>query len=66
MNLARKLFEVMPERNEVSWTAMLFGYIQAGRIEDAEELFNAMPDHPLAACNAMIIRFGAATDGGCC
>jgi len=48
----------MPERNEVSWTAMLFGYIQAGRIEDAEELFNAMPDHPLAACNAIIVGFG--------
>jgi pentatricopeptide repeat protein len=29
---ARKLLDEMPKRNVVSWPAMLFGYIQDGRI----------------------------------
>lgn len=48
----------MPEKNEVSWTAMLTGYAHAGRIEEAAEIFKQMPDKPLIACNAMITGFG--------
>nr|CAD1828596.1 unnamed protein product [Ananas comosus var. bracteatus] len=47
----------MPERNEVSWTAMLTGYTQSGRIDEAADLFCAMPEHPLVACNSMILGF---------
>ncbi|KAG6595447.1 Pentatricopeptide repeat-containing protein, mitochondrial, partial [Cucurbita argyrosperma subsp. sororia] len=58
VDIARKLFEVMPEKNEVSWTAMLMGYTNCGRLDEASELFNSMPIKPLVACNAMILGFG--------
>ena len=32
---AYKLFEKMPERNLVSWTAMITGYAQDGRVDEA-------------------------------
>ncbi|KAG6774921.1 hypothetical protein POTOM_018339 [Populus tomentosa] len=58
VDVARKLFEVMPDKNEVTWTAMLTGYTRSGRINEAAELFKEMPVKPVAACNEMIMGFG--------
>ncbi|MCD7452677.1 hypothetical protein HAX54_017737 [Datura stramonium] len=37
---ARKLFDKMPERDVVSWTAIISGYIRCGKIDKARELFD--------------------------
>eukprot|EP01018_Ginkgo_biloba_P001223 Gb_04402 [translate_table: standard] len=39
---ARYLFDRMPQRNVVSWTAMIAGYVQNGHGEDALKLFQQM------------------------
>lgn len=39
---ARELFDRMPERNSVSWNAMIAGYVQCGRFKNAFELFSRM------------------------
>jgi pentatricopeptide repeat protein len=39
---ARNVLDGMPERNVVSWTAMISGYSQSGRHADALELFVRM------------------------
>uniref|UniRef100_UPI0040747504 Synthetic PPR-DYW protein n=1 Tax=synthetic construct TaxID=32630 RepID=UPI0040747504 len=39
---ARKVFDEMPERTVVSWTAMISGYAQNGQSEEALELFREM------------------------
>ncbi|XP_057460337.1 pentatricopeptide repeat-containing protein At3g20730 [Actinidia eriantha] len=39
---SRKVFDKMPERSIVSWTALLSGYTQNGRSEKAVEVFSAM------------------------
>lgn len=39
---ARRLFDQMPERNVVSWTAMIDGYVTKGRPQEAFELFSKM------------------------
>jgi pentatricopeptide repeat protein len=39
---ARNVLDGMPERNVVSWTAMISGYSQNGRPEKALELFIKM------------------------
>jgi len=39
---ARSVFDKMPERNVVSWTAMIAGYAQNGHSEEALEFFREM------------------------
>ncbi|XP_057816435.1 pentatricopeptide repeat-containing protein At2g13600 [Cryptomeria japonica] len=39
---ARELFDKMPQRNVISWTAMIAGYAQNGFFEKALETFNEM------------------------
>ena len=52
-----KLFEKMPERNLVSWTAMITGYAQDGRVDEALKLFKKMPLRNVESCNAMIAGY---------
>lgn len=40
---ARKVFDRMPVRNVLSWTAMIRGYVEDGLISEAESLFRQMP-----------------------
>ncbi|XP_059069664.1 pentatricopeptide repeat-containing protein At1g11290, chloroplastic-like isoform X1 [Cryptomeria japonica] len=42
INKARELFDRMPERNVVSWTAMIAGYAQNGFVEKALDTFKQM------------------------
>lgn len=37
---ARRMFEEMPDRDVVSWTAVITGYIKCGMIEEAKKLFD--------------------------
>ncbi|XP_072976889.1 putative pentatricopeptide repeat-containing protein At1g56570 [Typha angustifolia] len=43
-SLARKLFDQMPDRDVVSWTAMISGYASSHRHEDAWGIFRRMMD----------------------
>ncbi|GKC68470.1 pentatricopeptide repeat-containing protein, partial [Tanacetum coccineum] len=36
---ACKVFRQMPERNEVSWTALVSGYMKYGKVDDGMEVF---------------------------
>ncbi|XP_057948799.1 putative pentatricopeptide repeat-containing protein At5g37570 [Malania oleifera] len=58
---ARKLFDGMHEKNEVSWTAMIVGYVNAGDVAEATKLFDEMPRRNIVSWNAMIggfVKFG--------
>lgn len=58
---ARKIFDSMCKRNEVTWTAMLVSYASLGVLSEAKKLFDEMPKKNLATWNAMIngyIKFG--------
>ncbi|KAK6124860.1 hypothetical protein DH2020_016607 [Rehmannia glutinosa] len=37
---AREVFDVMPERDVISWTALVSGYIKCGLLKEARELFD--------------------------
>lgn len=52
--LARQLFDEMSERNVVSWTAMIFGYLRFGEVGDAVLLFERMPERDVPSWNAVI------------
>ncbi|KAK9085965.1 hypothetical protein Sjap_026376 [Stephania japonica] len=54
---ARKVFDEMPERNVVSWTAMVVGYLSLGDLRSARVVFDEMPLRDCAATaawNAMV------------
>ncbi|KAH7856925.1 hypothetical protein Vadar_006979 [Vaccinium darrowii] len=42
MELCRKVFDEMPHRDVVSWTVMITGYREAGRFDDALNVFERM------------------------
>lgn len=42
MDDARNVFEIMPERNFVSWTALISGYSQMGMAEEALDCYRLM------------------------
>lgn len=54
---ARKLFDGMSERNVVSWTALVVGYVFAGNLVEAKRLFDEMPQRNVASWNALIGGF---------
>ncbi|XP_068663108.1 pentatricopeptide repeat-containing protein At1g56690, mitochondrial-like [Aristolochia californica] len=58
VDIAHKLFKVMPGKNEVSWTALLTGYVNCRRVEEAMKLFEMMFDKSLTACNVMLLGLG--------
>ncbi|KAA8528016.1 hypothetical protein F0562_035115 [Nyssa sinensis] len=42
VDVARKLFDIMPEKDAVSWNSMINGYASKGMWEEAFELFESM------------------------
>ncbi|XP_060209692.1 pentatricopeptide repeat-containing protein At1g71420 [Lycium barbarum] len=45
LECAHHLFDEMPERNVVSWTSLISGYAQYGKIDRCFRLFSNMLDH---------------------
>lgn len=51
---ARKLFDEMPVRDELSWTAIITGYLRNDELDAAREIFDGMEEKLVVAWNAMI------------
>ncbi|KAG6498072.1 hypothetical protein ZIOFF_045981 [Zingiber officinale] len=51
---ARAFFDSIPHPNVVSWTTMVRGYIQHGRVAEAEELFLCMPERSVVSWTVML------------
>ncbi|KAH9310530.1 hypothetical protein KI387_025565 [Taxus chinensis] len=68
---AQELFDNMPNRNVVSWNALIVGYAQNGFCEDALKLFELMkqsgtyPDHVSFACVLLACSYAGLVDEGC-
>ncbi|XP_059069451.1 pentatricopeptide repeat-containing protein At4g21065-like [Cryptomeria japonica] len=54
---ARELFDKIPQRNVVSWNAMIAGYARCGSVDKARELFDRMPQRNVISWNAMIAGY---------
>ncbi|XP_030548562.1 putative pentatricopeptide repeat-containing protein At5g37570 [Rhodamnia argentea] len=59
---ARKVFDTMPQRSVVSWTAMVVSYIGAGDLVEARRMFQEMPLRNVKSWNAMISGFARVGD----
>ncbi|XP_050377879.1 pentatricopeptide repeat-containing protein At1g32415, mitochondrial [Argentina anserina] len=51
---ARVLFDIMPERNVVSYNAMLSGYVQSGRLSEGWRFFEEMPERNVVSWTSMM------------
>ncbi|XP_017974316.1 PREDICTED: pentatricopeptide repeat-containing protein At1g25360 isoform X2 [Theobroma cacao] len=51
---ARKLFDEMSEKDELSWTTMVTGYVKNDELDAARELVDGMNEKLAVAWNAMI------------
>ncbi|KAL8475935.1 hypothetical protein ACS0TY_028550 [Phlomoides rotata] len=54
LDCAGKVFDRMPERDRVSWNAMIFGYLTNGKLELAQSFFDSMPERDVVSWNSLI------------
>ncbi|GJN18918.1 hypothetical protein PR202_gb06130 [Eleusine coracana subsp. coracana] len=57
MELAQRVFDAMPDRNEFSFGILARGYCHAGRSVDALEVLDTMPAMNLVVCNTVVAGF---------
>ncbi|XP_044478973.1 pentatricopeptide repeat-containing protein At3g02330, mitochondrial-like [Mangifera indica] len=62
LGLAHRVFDLMPDRDVVSWNAVVFGYAACGEMEIASSLFEAMPERDVVSWNSLISGFLHAGD----
>ncbi|PHT33482.1 hypothetical protein CQW23_25282 [Capsicum baccatum] len=55
---ARKVFDYMPERNLITWNAMVWGYMKSGDVKTAFLLFENMSEKTIVTWNEMIYGNG--------
>ncbi|KAF4373980.1 hypothetical protein F8388_007886 [Cannabis sativa] len=51
---ALQLFNSMPERNVVSWNALITGFLRNGDVVNAVDFFDKMPERDAASVNALV------------
>nr|AKH05182.1 chlororespiratory reduction 4 [Goodyera fumata] len=63
--LARRVFDRMPQRDSVSWNSIIDGFAKNGRMDAVEELFGRMKDRDrnLVTWNTMICCYAASLGG---
>ncbi|XP_047950249.1 pentatricopeptide repeat-containing protein At5g06540-like [Salvia hispanica] len=54
IEFARKVFDESPDRDVITWTALINGYLKRGELRHARELFDEMPHRNAASWSSMI------------
>ncbi|KAJ7955029.1 Pentatricopeptide repeat-containing protein [Quillaja saponaria] len=54
---ARKVFDEMNGRNEVTWCSLIYAYTKSGQFASAHEVFHNMPKRVEIAWNTMIAGY---------
>ncbi|KAL4589720.1 hypothetical protein LXL04_002629 [Taraxacum kok-saghyz] len=54
LNMARQIFDELPNKNVICWTSMVSGYVNSGQLDDARLLFDKSPVKDIVLWTAMI------------
>lgn len=54
MESANKLFDELPDKDQLAWTTIITGYVRNGDLDGARRVFNQMDEKLVVAWNAMI------------
>lgn len=54
---ARRLFDKMPQRDIISWNAIVTAYAQNDKVKEARELFDNMPQRDVVSWNAILAGY---------
>lgn len=63
---ARDLFDKKPEKDEVTWNAMISAYAEAGRLAEARQLFDEVPNKSSLTWSTLIsgyCKYGVESEG---
>ena len=63
VNVARRIFSEIRKKDDVSWNAMLSGYLDSGRVEDAFDIFRKMPCKNQPVMISGFVRNGLPEEG---
>ncbi|KAH0747658.1 hypothetical protein KY285_009315 [Solanum tuberosum] len=66
IDLARKVFDEMHQRDVVSWNSIMNGYVKVGELVVARQLFDAMPECNLVGWNVMMTGYLNSNNPGKC
>ncbi|XP_051145670.1 pentatricopeptide repeat-containing protein At4g22760 [Andrographis paniculata] len=62
MDIARKVFDEIREKNVVTWNSMLAGYVRHGDLAMAQGVFDEMPERDVISWNSMVTGYARAND----
>ncbi|XP_058213115.1 pentatricopeptide repeat-containing protein At4g22760-like [Rhododendron vialii] len=62
VEIARKVFDEMLEKNVVSWNSILSGYMKSGNLAVARSMFDEMPEKDVISWNSMVSGYGREGD----
>lgn len=51
---ARRLFDAMPEKNDISWTVMIDGFMKSGKVSDGVTFFRRCPSPTVVSWTAAL------------
>lgn len=54
---AQKVFDQMDYKSQISWNAMIVGYVNSGDLDSARALFDKMPDRNIVSWTTMLVGY---------
>ncbi|AEE84655.1 Pentatricopeptide repeat [Arabidopsis suecica] len=64
IELAKKAFDDIAEKNTVSWNSLLHGYLESGELDEARRVFDKIPEKDAVSWNLIISSYAKKGDMG--
>lgn len=62
IEMAKKVFDDIAEKNTVSWNSLLHGYLESGNLDEARRVFDKIPEKDVVSWNLIISSYAKKGD----